>query len=90
MSHAVYGENWEQFEDRISLERAHRNLMDAQKKQAEQQRVTPTKQPTLQCCYNCKYCETPEYENIFVCHHPLVLDCVEPSDVCEHFGLEDA
>jgi hypothetical protein len=88
MSH-VYKESWQQFEERTSLERAHRNWMDAQKKQAEQQRVTPTKQPTLRCCYNCKFCEDVEYESTFTCHHLLIDNCVEPTDVCEHMVFGD-
>jgi hypothetical protein len=80
----VYGENWQEFEERISLERAHRNLLAAQAEQEKQRGVTPTKQRNLRCCYNCKYCKEVEYEDTHMCNHPLVNDCVEPTDMCAY------
>jgi len=80
----IYGENWQQFEERTSLERAHQKLMDAEAERKKQQRVNPTKQPTLRCCYNCMYSKEVEYEGTLVCSFPLVDTCVEPTDMCAY------
>jgi len=88
MSH-VYGENWQQFEERTSLERAHQNLIDAELARKKQQQVVPTKQPTLRCCYNCKYCNEVEYEGTLVCGFVLVDTCVEPTDMCAYIIIEE-
>ena len=88
MSH-VYGENWQQFEERVSLERARRNLINAELERKKQQQIVPTKQPSLRCCYNCKYCEEVEYEGTLNCRFPLVDTFVEPTDMCAYIVMRD-
>jgi len=88
MSH-VYGESWQQFEERMLLERTQRNAVAAQREQDRQNRVIPTKQPSLRCCYNCMYSEEAEYEGTLNCRFPLVDTGVEPTDMCAYIVMKE-
>jgi hypothetical protein len=48
-------------------------------------------QPTLRCCYNCKYCIQVEYEASWVCVHAIHDDeLVEPTGMCAYIVQEDS